>query len=501
MYSYVFPKLSTEKMLSIIRNGLKKTDDPKKVIVIGAGMAGLVSASLLKQAGHQVTILEASERVGGRIYTIRSNFRGEDQYLEAGAMRIPHTHYLTLEYIKKFKLPVNPFINSTPNDWLYLRGTQARLKAYEKDPSIFGFPVWPQERGKTATELLQMAIKPVIDFIQKNPIKNWPIAIRELDKYSLDTYLRYNPFGMRLSRGAIDMIKSIQTVEGFPELSFLEMLRELMVLFTPNIKFYEITGGNDQLPKAFVPQLQNDILYGQKVRKIEQNQNQVTVYSVHTKILEPFQITGDLVIVTIPFSILQFVEIEPRNSFSQNKWKAIRELHYVGSTKTGIQFKHRFWEKEGMFGGRTISDLPITYTQYPSHGLGSSGPGVVLASYTWEDDTIPWDSLSDENRLEYTLKNLAVIHGQQVYHEFETGISHSWVRYPYSGGAFTMFKPEQVTELSQYIGSPEGRVYFAGEHASTVHGWIQGAIESGICTAYEVHKVPKSYLEAQTTLK
>ncbi|MCL6617165.1 MAG: FAD-dependent oxidoreductase, partial [Anoxybacillus ayderensis] len=177
------------------------------------------------------------------------------------------------------------------------------------------------------------------------------------------------------------------------------------------------------------------------------------------------------------------------------------ELHYVGSTKTGIQFKHRFWEKEGMFGGRTISDLPITYTQYPSHGLGSSGPGVVLASYTWEDDTIPWDSLSDENRLEYTLKNLAVIHGQQVYHEFETGISHSWVRYPYSGGAFTMFKPEQVTELSPYIGSPEGRVYFAGEHASTVHGWIQGAIESGICTAYEVHKVPKSYLEAQTTLK
>ena len=80
----------------------------------------------------------------------------------------------------------------------------------------------------------------------------------------------------------------------------------------------------------------------------------------------------------------------------------------------------------------------------------------------------PWDSLSDQNRLEYALKNLATIHGKQVYREFETGASHSWVRYPYSAGAFTMFKPEQATELSPYISTPEGRVHFAGEHTSSI---------------------------------
>lgn len=369
------------------------------------------------------------------------------------------------------------------------------MKFYERNPDIFGFPVAPHERGKTATELLQFAIKPVTDFINHNPRNNWPLVIKELDKYSMDAYLRYNPFGVRLSTGAIDLIKVILSLGGLLHLSFLELLRELMILFTPNIQFYEITGGNDKLPKAFMTQLKENIMFGQKVRKIVQHDNGVTIHSVHTRILEPFQITGDLAIVTIPFSILQFVEIEPRNSFSYNKWKAIRELHYAGSTKTGIQFKSRFWEKEGMYGGRTVTDLPITYTQYPSHDLGQAGPGVILASYTWENDTIPWDSLGDEFRLEYALKNLATIHGKQVFLEFETGTSFSWVRNPYSGGAFTIFKPGQVTELSPYISTPEGRVHFAGEHASTNHGWIQGAIESGIRVAHEVNDLPRTFFQ------
>ncbi|KQL36178.1 amine oxidase [Psychrobacillus sp. FJAT-21963] len=485
----MFPPVSPDQMIWTIQHGLKKTQNPKKILIVGAGMSGLVAASLLKEAGHNVVILEASKRVGGRVYTKRSPFIN-GQYMEAGAMRIPNHHYLTLEYIKKFRLPVNSFINSTPNDLIYVNGIKTRQYLYKQTPDILGYPVAPNEKGKTAVELIQPILQPVIDFINLNPLENWSWVIKEYDRFSMDEFLRYNPNGVTLSPGAIEMIKVLLAIEGLSELAFLDLLREFMILFNPNISFYEITGGNDQLPQAFLQQLKENIIYGQQMTKIVQYNNQVTLHTKNTESLKPTEMTCDICILTIPFSILQFVDVEPHDSFSHNKWKAIRELHYVTSTKIGLQFKSRFWEDEGIKGGQTVSDLPIRFSYYPSHGIGKNESGVILASYTWEDDAIPWDSLSEENRIQQALKNLATIHGEQVYDEFITGASYSWAQNPYSGGAFTLFKPEQETELFPYLGTPEGRVHFAGEHTALPHGWIQGAIESGIRVGHEVNSLP-----------
>ncbi|GGE31518.1 putative L-amino-acid oxidase YobN [Pullulanibacillus camelliae] len=479
--------LTSKQMLSIIRNGLARTPHPKKIIVVGAGMAGLVTASLLKEAGHEVVILEATQRVGGRIYTLREPFV-DDLYLDVGAMRIPSHHELVIEYIKKFGLEINAFVNTTPNDIIFANGVKTTRKNYQQHPDILRYPVAPHEKGKTAGQLLLAAIQPVIDYIQQDPLKHWQQVIRQFDRYSMETFLRYNPVGASLSSGAVELCKVLLGLEGFPNLSFPAILRELLPLLTPNMLFYEIKGGNDHLPQAFMSQLKDNIFLNQQMIKISQEPHQVTIHSIHTQSQRPLQTTGDLVILTIPFTMLKFVEIEPRHSFSHNKRKAIRELHYVPSTKIGLQFRHRFWEGEGLKGGSLATDLPIRFAYYPSHLIGSTGSGIVLASYTWEDDTLSWDNIPEPDRIRNALDNLATVHGEQIYDDFLVGASHSWSQYRYTGGAaFSMFKPNQETDLYPSIYTPEGRVYFAGEHTSTHPAWIEGAVQSGIRVANDVN--------------
>ncbi|WP_353616009.1 FAD-dependent oxidoreductase [Bacillus sp. AFS088145] len=257
--------LPMKEMLEIIQNGLTKTNSPKRVTIIGGGISGLVSASLLKDAGHQVTIIEANRRIGGRVYTKREPFL-DNQYTELGAMRIPSFHHLTFAYINKFNLKVNQFINSTPNDLIYVNNILTNVKNYEMNPDILNYPVTPNEKGKTAIELLTYAIGPLVEFIHQDPIRNWEIVIDKFDQYSMENFLRFNPFGKSLSSGAIDMIHTMIGIEGFPELSFTAILREVLVLLTPNLTLYEITGGTDFLVRSFLPQLKENIMLNERVK-------------------------------------------------------------------------------------------------------------------------------------------------------------------------------------------------------------------------------------------
>ena len=119
--------------LKLIEKGLPHTSAPKKVVIVGAGMAGLTAAYELKRAGHQPVVLEAQQRLGGRVHTLREPF-SEGLYAEVGAMRIPRAHKMTLAYIEKFGLKTNDFTMDNPQAYYYIGGRKVRAGGGRCEP-------------------------------------------------------------------------------------------------------------------------------------------------------------------------------------------------------------------------------------------------------------------------------------------------------------------------------------------------------------------------------
>lgn len=331
-------------MLAIIRKGLKQGVSPKDILIAGAGISGLVTASLLKQAGHRVTILEANNRIGGRIFTVRKPFT-EGNYLDVGAMRIPNTHVLVFEYIRRFKLRTTKFINSTKRDLIFVNNVLTTRDYYEQHPEVLGFPVQEEEKGKTATELFLTAVKPFINLYKSSTPKQQEILKEKFGRYSMDDVLKNNPIGPSLSLNAIRLISIMLGIEGFKELSFVDIVVDIIFpIFNEKTEFYEIDGGNDHLSSSFYNELGPNIICNQKVERIIQDDRGILFQTRNLVTGQYDTFSGDYAVTTIPFTAFQFIDVEPYQSISFKKWQAIRELLSIPSVKIGIEFKHRFWE-------------------------------------------------------------------------------------------------------------------------------------------------------------
>src|ERR671924_838439 len=156
---------SIPEYVDVVRQGIAKKFDngkPKKVIIVGAGLAGLSGAYELLMAGHEPLVLEAQHRVGGRIYTMREPF-ARGLYGEAGAMRIPRSHELTMAYIDKFGLQTCDFIMGNPQAHVYVGGVKRRLAEVQADPQLLGFEVSDVERGKVSGFYWEQTIRPLVE--------------------------------------------------------------------------------------------------------------------------------------------------------------------------------------------------------------------------------------------------------------------------------------------------------------------------------------------------
>lgn len=365
---------------------LSSNGNAKKIIVIGAGMSGLVAAYELVRVGHDVTILEARDRIGGRVLTIRSPF-SNNHFAEGGAARIKPSHNLTLGYANHFNLNLDPFY-ATSGDYV-----------------------------------------------------NMSNGNREI--ISNNTYLNT---------------------------SYGSILRN---------EYLKIRGGSDLLPHSFYNSsaLNNKIYLGVPVTSIHQQNNNVTVQTSNGN-----QFIADRVLCTVPITVLNKIQFTP--PLSPEKQTAMNGgYRYAPSTRVYMQFQNRFWENESLNGWGN-SDIPEEIWQ-PTWDLAGS-TGIIMSYLRWTAAQ-EMDALSEEERINYILSRWENIFPGAAS-SLQSGMSQSWAEEEWSKGAWASPTGSQDAALANHIGLAEDRIHFAGEHASDDHGWMQGALFSGLRAAVEINE-------------
>ena len=461
----------------------------KRVIIIGAGIAGLCSAYELEQLGYDVVILEASDSyAGGRV---RTQQLGDGLYGELGAMRIPANHHLTRHYVNKFGLKLRPFVQSNPDAYYYVRGKKVRIRDEANVNALF--QLTGDDATKSSFDFWNQSVLSILESLSDDEradlrrVAFTTNRLRSLDRLSLEEVFRQN--GM--STDAIEFFASLWAYETSLQSGITTLLREELEEVWIN-SFDEIVGGMGELPKAFVKQLRSKPRMGCKVTRVEQSASTGKVTAFYNSGDGWDKVVGDCMICTVPLSVMGRIEFLP--GLSAGKMRASRQVIYDSSTKVLARTSRRFWETEdGIYGGGTMTDLPTGITYYPSDNATardpriSKKPAVMLASYTWGQPARRLAAYSPDERHEVTLRNLSKVHPQLREKDMvEKVVSWSWDTNPLSAGAFCWFAPGQHDALYRDVISTEGRIFFAGEHASLTHTWIQGAIESAQRVVQEV---------------
>jgi len=468
----------TLNTLDLLKEGLPGTGaGSRRIVIVGAGMAGLTAGLLLKEAGHDVTILEGQNRLGGRILTYRG-FAG-DMYGEFGAMRFPLQHPMVSWLIHdKFKLATKPFPMYDKDTFIYLQGKGVRRSEFHT--GLFNFDLAPNERDKEPHELLKETVRPLIDIMtQEDETTAWKRLLGDYDKYSLLSYLKER----NLSDGALEILGPLFNLEGRYHFSLLEWF----------LHYYEdvfgqlvyIDAGADALPRAFEPYLMDNIRMGAQVHAVEQDDSGVTVRYRTGR--NSWSIPADECIVTVPLSSLRHMELQ---GLDPGKWYAIRNTYYGRAHKLFMQFSERWWEtKYDITHGLSVTDLAIRNVVYPPAGQDHRiKKGVLIASYCWEQDSMPYTPLAQEESVAQALEDLTKIH-PEARETFEFGVYKDWALDWFAGGIGPLFRPYEMSEGFYHdVIRPVNRIWFANDACDRRHRrWVEAALKAAVKNAYAIH--------------
>ena len=452
----------------------------RKVVILGAGLAGLTCTYELEKAGYECIVLEASHRIGGRILTLRGGDTVDemghsqtcefdehpDLYFNAGPSRIPIHHHLLMHYLRIFQIPLEVFSNDNRNAWVHdtnaFGGKPLRIKEYLADA-----------RGFMA-ELASKSIRR----------EDLEAPFSELDFENLRGFLRnygdldtnalykgsprsgYQSGGMLspgIKKQPYDFREILKSSFWRDQMHFAESEDQAAPMLTA-------TGGMDAIVKAFDRNIKSPILTNAQVQNVQLRENSVDVsYRYKGKVA---QLHADYCLNNIPMRIMAGIS----NNFPDDYQQALNTIPSNTFFKIGMQMKERFWEREDIYGGISWTDQDLQQLWYPSHG--TFGERGIMIGYTFSSEaTNRFARLNPEQRLEKILNEASVFHpGIRGY--VESAVSVPWHRMNHMMGCSAKWNDELRARWFRRLQQPVGRHYMIGDQISYHPTWQEGALSS-----------------------
>ena len=488
------------------RFDLDKTTINKKIVILGAGLAGMSAAYELEKLGYSCTVLEARDRIGGRCWSVRGGSKNSETdngshtaqfddglYFNAGPSRIPHHHELTLHYCRELGVPLEIYNNVNEASYLYSEGDgplcNRKIRAREIHNDLRGYMAellaHAIDQDQLLMEMSDDDVSTIIEYLRAEGALNGEKLYASSARRGYDEVPGIQPGVASAPYELSDILSS-----GLMDPDFYNVAEYTYEL---QMTMFQAVGGMDRIADALGQQVEGRIELGAEVTSIQNTESGVDV--AYSSGDSDMVIYADYCICTIPLSVLRSI---PHN-FNGRVSRAIDYATYNSTSKIGLQFKRRFWEEdEGVYGGITRTNNELSQIFYPSNDYHAE-KGILIGAYNFGENAERIGALSYAEREAVVLEKGALIH-PQYQEEFEHSYSVSWDKTRFNLGGWAEYNSRTRRTIYSELLQPDGNVYFAGDHCTYLNSWMAGAFESSRSVVGDLHsRVNERNFEYQKT--